>query len=404
MIGRLLALGLVAALTVVPPGPASAGGRLLETVDSYALFSPNGDGRKDRLPVRFRLEEPARVTLVVLDRYEQPPVERRTVHLDLPAGRHTWKWNGRDDRGRPVPDGSYRIRLRANAEQHPARTGRAFSSALIDRGAGVAAARVWLSRDTVYPSTPGLEDRIWIRSTTGGIRTDLEIRDTDGDVVSRMRIHGWGSWAARDGAGALVPPGEYVARFTISDHYGNRRTTDRTFTVSDQALVQEVWTTTLQGADAELVWPDGYCPPTPSERIDGGMTLAVRDGCERSLFRPQLEVPFRLYPGASWRVSVTGGPTIPGEADRAVISLRDDYGGLEVQTGPGDGTTTTAWGQVTRTEWARPQDWVFWLVVGDPDTSYDVAEFTIEVRHWVAPGAEQRAGDPRSRPQFTRIG
>ena len=46
--------------------------------------------------------------------------------------------------------------------------------------------------------------------------------------------------------------------------------------------------------------------------------------------------------------------------------------------------------QVSRIEWARPESWVFWLMVDEPDTSYDVAELTVEVRHWVAPGDARR--------------
>ena len=359
---------------------ASADPRPVELRPGYRLFSPNGDGSKDRLPVRFTLRERAAVTVQVRAYAGR---EVRLVRLGaLSAGKHAWRWNGRDDAGRPVPNGSYRLRVAAVGGS---RTGVARMGVGVDRGQGLRKARVWVSRDTVYPSTPDIDDRIHFRSTTGGIHTDFEIRDATGLVVRRDRIHGWASWAGRDDAGALLPPGEYDARFTLGDHYGNVRTTHRTVTISDQTLHPEIWSTTVRAADADLIWPDGWCPPAPSGRFDGGVTVAVHDGCEHALFRPKVDLPFRLDPSSSWRVSVTGGPTTPGEPDSGVISLRADPSVAQTPTAPGDATTTTPWGQVARYEWARPQGWVFYLMVGGPDTSYDVASFTIEVRRYLPP-------------------
>lgn len=374
-----VALFLLASLVLAPVAPASADPRPIDLLPSYQFFSPNGDGRKDRLPVKFLLRERAVVTVVVARKGGGDQVRR--VRLgSLRAGEHAWRWDGRNEAGRPVPNGTYRIRLTAVGEH---RTGVAKLRGYLDRtGEELRRARVRMSRDTIYPRTPDFEDRIYFRGATGGIRTELVLRDADGDVVRRTRIFGLSSWAGRDDAGELLPPGEYAARITMSDQYGNRRTTSRTLTISDQQLQPQLWSTTVRAADAELFWPEGWCPPAPSERFDGGITVGVTGDCELALFRPDVEVPFRLDPSTSWRVSVTGGPTTPGDPDQGTVSVRDGYGGLETPTVPGDGTTTTAWGQVTDLEWAKPEDWVFWLTVGDPGTSYDVAEFTVEVRYW----------------------
>jgi len=78
-----------------------------------AVFSPNGDGRRDFARIAFRLKKADDVTVQMLDA-EGDPV--RTLlddkHLDryqqiFPALR----WNGRDDAGRLVSDGRYRIKI-----------------------------------------------------------------------------------------------------------------------------------------------------------------------------------------------------------------------------------------------------------------------------------------------------
>lgn len=365
---------LVLASMLLAPA-ASAHERPIDLLPGYHFFSPNGDGSKDRLPVRFLLRERADVSVVVRHRSDGHAVR----HVDLGslrAGKHTWRWDGRADSGRKVPNGRYRLRVVADAGS---RTGIVRVNAGLDRGEKLRDARVWLSRDTVYPSTPDIEDRIHIRATDGGFVTELAIRDATGAVVRRTGVHGWASWAGRDDSGALLPPGEYDARFTINDHYGNRRTTDRTLTISDQQLQPQVWSTTVRAADADLSWPDGWCAPRPSDRFEGGVTLEVTGGCEHALFLPRVELPFRVDPSTSWRVSVTGG------GDSGVITLRADPSVPQTTTAAGDATTTTPWGRVPAYEWALPQDAVFSLAVAGAGTSYDVASFTLEVQRYLPP-------------------
>lgn len=81
---------------------------------AYAgVFSPNGDGRKERLRVNLLLKEADDVTITILDD-RGDPVRRLVDDVRLPryrALRPTPAWDGRDDAGRQVPDGRYRIRL-----------------------------------------------------------------------------------------------------------------------------------------------------------------------------------------------------------------------------------------------------------------------------------------------------
>jgi len=77
-----------------------------------ALFSPNGDGRRDRMRVGFSLTVDDRVTVTVLD---QEGEAVRTIVDDEPLKAYrrlnAVRWDGKDDDGNRVPDGRYRIRV-----------------------------------------------------------------------------------------------------------------------------------------------------------------------------------------------------------------------------------------------------------------------------------------------------
>ena len=84
---------------------------LVQHVKVSRQLSPNGDGRHDRAFVSFSLQRRDDITVKVVeddgdevrslvDGREVAPRERQRLH-----------WDGRDDRGRQVPDGIYRIRV-----------------------------------------------------------------------------------------------------------------------------------------------------------------------------------------------------------------------------------------------------------------------------------------------------
>ncbi len=74
------------------------------------LFSPNGDGYLESLTAFYVLSEEANVTAEVLNGAGQ---RVRTLMLEQPqvAGQHALTWDGRDDGGNIVPDGTYRLRV-----------------------------------------------------------------------------------------------------------------------------------------------------------------------------------------------------------------------------------------------------------------------------------------------------
>jgi N,N-dimethylformamidase beta subunit-like protein/flagellar hook capping protein FlgD len=76
-----------------------------------AHFSPNGDDYRDTTQVGFDLSEPASVTFMVVD--SEGNEVRRIVNERRLAGdaKHRFRWDGRDDDGELVEDGTYRMRV-----------------------------------------------------------------------------------------------------------------------------------------------------------------------------------------------------------------------------------------------------------------------------------------------------
>jgi subtilase family serine protease/flagellar hook assembly protein FlgD len=78
---------------------------------SQRWFSPNGDGVRDSVRVAWRL--PVAELVQVDVRNASGRVVRRFPPAALARGEFTW--DGRNDRGRLVPDGDYRVEIRGNA-------------------------------------------------------------------------------------------------------------------------------------------------------------------------------------------------------------------------------------------------------------------------------------------------
>ena len=77
---------------------------------SSSYVSPNGDGRRDRIGVRFDLPRADRVTVELVD--ERGDAARTLADDDaLGKGTHRVTWDGRTDAGALAPDGVYRLRV-----------------------------------------------------------------------------------------------------------------------------------------------------------------------------------------------------------------------------------------------------------------------------------------------------
>jgi FlgD Ig-like domain len=76
-----------------------------------AHFSPNGDGYRDETRIGFDLSRAASVSFLVID--AEGTEVRRLVTTRRLAGdaKHRFTWDGRDDNGNVVADGTYRMRV-----------------------------------------------------------------------------------------------------------------------------------------------------------------------------------------------------------------------------------------------------------------------------------------------------
>ncbi|CAN5787226.1 hypothetical protein BH24CHL8_BH24CHL8_08220 [soil metagenome] len=97
--------------------PVRAGGESL--VQGVRLtgspFSPDGDGIRDKVLLDVTLSRAATVAASIID--FKGKVVRPMKARSLEAGTAAWRWNGRDDGKRLVPDGPYRFRLEVSAAE-----------------------------------------------------------------------------------------------------------------------------------------------------------------------------------------------------------------------------------------------------------------------------------------------
>jgi len=75
------------------------------------FFSPNSDGRFDRAVVRFEIRKRGRVSLAIVDSAGDAVRELIDDDTFLPYREIRAGWDGRDDDGKRVPDGTYRYRI-----------------------------------------------------------------------------------------------------------------------------------------------------------------------------------------------------------------------------------------------------------------------------------------------------
>ncbi|MBA2724905.1 MAG: polysaccharide deacetylase family protein [Actinobacteria bacterium] len=183
---------------------------------SRPAFSPNGDGRKDSIVLTATSDEPAELTIEVLD----PEGEiRRTWSSPGMTTRFAVKWGGRDQRG-ILQDGRYRIH-----------------SAGVDRVGlrGDSSRRATI--DTLPPRIRSLKigprlfnrlgtltARFQLRDLTGPDKVQLQIADRF-NVIRRIPYQsvseGTIRYLTRYGGGRPLYPGLYSARLRVVDGAGN---------------------------------------------------------------------------------------------------------------------------------------------------------------------------------------
>lgn len=429
---RRLVQGLAAATLIASPAlavlpPAGAAARAGFDVSAPSRFSPNGDGVKDTVRIRYRLPERTHVWLAIGAASSR--VTHRKVDLGVqPKGTHEWTWNGRNQSGKVVPDQAYQVRL---YDTVPGSEGFAtwrasekvqvdtrFSPTLDTPAFGAApgtAARVY-PRTTVVTDSLPISAAVWDNKVA---RFELVIRDARGRVVRRADLDERGTgpdgrpsfgtgrtveWAAVRG-GKPLPKGRYTAVASGRDLAGNTgRSRPLRIWVSDDRLEWRETTTTVTPDATDFgpcTWSTANgCGDQPdcgdvvaSTLYAGGLSYRSRvcdpprqhgnsAGREHLLEVPEATGVRGL---AAVRVAFAGAPTTAGEPDTGTLLV------------PGRGAGSQVVGTSGRSEWVEEPAWGEGLVAGEQlparapaalwsfstagTDSVDVATFTVDVRY-----------------------
>ena len=189
----------------------------------FTLFSPDGDGRRDTLPVQQRSSAEALWEGRVI------AADGRTVATRSWKGAAAdWAWDGNDDGGKRVPDGTYSYVVSATD------AGGNSGSARIDGiRVDTRATTVTLAAEGrgFSPNGDGRADELALAPAAaigdGMAGWSLAIRDPAGAAV-RTFAGGSGAplparlaWDGRTDGGALAPDGAYGAELQVTYEKGN---------------------------------------------------------------------------------------------------------------------------------------------------------------------------------------
>lgn len=185
----------------------------------YRIFSPNGDGNKDVLPVTQEGSSEDRWDAGVYGEDGSRVASYRWTG-NPPA---EVRWDGNDERGRRLPDGIYRYRV--SATDRAGNTGAAVIDNIgINTRSTVLSIEV--SRRAFSPNGDGVAERVTITPVypSEGLEGWLfEILDASGARISVQRGTNVRTfeWDGRDGTGRTVPDGSYIAIFSAAYENGN---------------------------------------------------------------------------------------------------------------------------------------------------------------------------------------
>lgn len=182
------------------------------TTASIPRFSPDGDGRADRLRIEHSLSEDAELKLMISD---QSGKTVRTITRDAKAGPGQVAWNGLNDKGRTVRDGLYHLKLvardKAGNRSKPRHLKARVTTTL--RAYRVSRRSLHVSDDDRLARQARLRVEV-----TQAATVEWRIQDQDGRVVRTLRDRApvrarmlERTWDGRNDRGRSVRDGLYTA-------------------------------------------------------------------------------------------------------------------------------------------------------------------------------------------------
>jgi FlgD Ig-like domain len=303
-----------------------------------SAISPNADGYRDVSRVGFDLSERARVSFAILDG-EGNEVRRIVDGRTLPGDiKHRFYWDARDSSGRPVPDGTYHMRL---VRRDEGRVVNSLKDITVDRRAP--RVRLESARPGVIATGRGERPRVRIRYR--GPRNEHPefrvFRTDDGPARVVLRFRGDDSRGATwngNVRGRPAADGDYAFTVTVRDRAGNRSVAPREIPTAGSARAG----TGVAVRRLTLTGPLGLVPAGALARLEVGpvdtsfrfalsrlgSTRALRKG-RRIGGRLRVRLPRRARTGvylvrvrargrrAVWPLVVGGLPASRGALGRA---------------------------------------------------------------------------------------
>ncbi|HSJ73527.1 MAG TPA: FlgD immunoglobulin-like domain containing protein [Miltoncostaeaceae bacterium] len=311
----VLALGVFVLPFAFPTPPP-----VVTRFNATLLFSPDGDGRREDAKVNVRLSQAADVTVEIQRGGET--VRRLITSRRARRGWLREDWNGRDDAGRRVPDGTYAIKLRARAGRKQFNTTRTI---VVDT-VPPRPAEMAVESATLGPPGPG-ECRVTFASEDAGSVVIEARRAGDDEPLRRLGPRPvrpdapvrW-RWDGRRADGGAVPPGLYDIRAALFDAARNRVVRERTCWVGYlagrpvPAIVaprDRVGAVLRRTGGARLATTDVVTlalyrrTGTPGESPRDPLGAQVGGGARGPAGRVQVRIPPGINPSALWLVART---------------------------------------------------------------------------------------------------
>jgi flagellar hook assembly protein FlgD len=284
------------------------------------LFSPDGDGRREEAKVNVRLSQPADVTVEIQEGGET--VRRLITSRSAPRGWVHEGWDGRDDAGARVPDGTYAVKLRARAGRKQFNTTR---SIVVDTDAP-RPAEMTVASATLGEAGEG-ECRVAFSSRDAGSVVIEALREGEEEPLRRLGPSPvrpdepvrW-RWDGTRADGGLVPPGLYRIRASLFDTARNRVVRERTCWVgyiAGEPVPAAVAPRGLVGATLRRTSGSRLAPSdtvtlalyrrtgVPGETLGDPLGDQVGGGARGPASRARVRVPAGVNPAALWLLART---------------------------------------------------------------------------------------------------